>query len=71
MVGKAFNDIERKRYEKTVGAFVEKRRPPLHIRPELDLGFRVAGQSVEIFEIRPACSGLPRRLSSLWPRRRM
>lgn len=50
----AFNDIERKRAEKTVAAFVEKRRPPPHIRPQLDLGFRVQGQSVEIFEIRPA-----------------
>ncbi len=49
----AFNDIERKRAEKLVGAFVEKRSPPAHIRPELDLGFRVHDQSVEIFEIRP------------------
>lgn len=49
----AFNDIERKRTEKLVGAFVERRRPPPHIRPKLDLGFRVKGQSVEIFEIRP------------------
>lgn len=48
----AFNDIERKRTEKVVGAFVEKRRPPPHIRPELDLGFRVKDQCVEIFEIR-------------------
>ncbi|WP_301359922.1 DUF3024 domain-containing protein [Stutzerimonas nitrititolerans] len=49
----AFNDIEQKRTEKVVGAFIEKRRPPPHIRPELDLGFRIHGQSVEIFEIRP------------------
>ena len=49
----AFNDIDRKRAERLVGAFVEKRRPPPHIRPQLDLGFRVQGQSVEIFEIRP------------------
>lgn len=49
----ALNDIERKRIEKVVDAFVQKRRPPPHIRPKLDIGFRVAGQSVEIFEIRP------------------
>ena len=49
----ALNDIERKRIEKAVDAFVQKRRPPAHIRPELDIGFRVGGQSVEIFEIRP------------------
>ena len=32
---------------------IEKRRPPPHIRAELDLGFRVKGQGVEVFEIRP------------------
>ena len=49
----AFHDLERKRIENTVGAFVEKLRPPPHIRPKLDFGFRVAGQSIELFEIRP------------------
>jgi hypothetical protein len=49
----ALNDIERKRIEKTVSAFVEKRRPAPHIRPKLDFEFRVSGQSVELFEIRP------------------
>lgn len=39
--------------EKIVGAFIEKHRPPPHLRPELDLSFRVGNQSVEIFEIRP------------------
>ena len=49
----ALNDIERKRIEKQVGAFIEKRRPAPHIRPKLDFGFRISGQSVELFEIRP------------------
>lgn len=49
----AFNDIERKRTEKVVSNFVERHRPPPYIRPELDLGFRIQGQSVEIFEVRP------------------
>jgi hypothetical protein len=49
----ALNDIERKRIENAVAAFVQKRRPAPHIRPELDIGSRVTGQSVEIFEIRP------------------
>lgn len=49
----AFNDIERKRIEKTLGGFLAKRRPPPHIRPQLDLGYRLSGQSVEILEIRP------------------
>ena len=49
----ALNDIERKRIEKAVGAFVESLRPPAHIRPELDFSFRVSGQSVELVETRP------------------
>jgi hypothetical protein len=49
----ALTEFEQRRCEKIVGAFIEKRRPPSHIRQKLDLGFRVAGQSVEIFEIRP------------------
>ena len=49
----ALNDIERKRIEKEVEVFVQKRRPAPHIRAQLDIGFRVSGQSVEIFEIRP------------------
>jgi hypothetical protein len=50
----AFSEIELKRCEKIVGAFVERRRPPRHLRSQLDLAFRMQGQSVEIFEIRPA-----------------
>lgn len=47
------SEFERKRFERTIGEFIERRRPPVHVRPQLDLGFRVTGQSVEIFEIRP------------------
>jgi hypothetical protein len=50
----AFSELETRRVETAVDAFVQKRRPAPHIRPELDIGFRVSGQSVEIFEIRPA-----------------
>ncbi len=38
-------------------ALLKQRRPPSHVRPKLDLGFRVNGQSVEIFEIRPVWRG--------------
>lgn len=47
------SEFEKKKCAKLVGEFVEKHRPPPHIRKQLDLGFRVKGQSVEIFEIRP------------------
>jgi hypothetical protein len=46
------NDIERRRVESKVAAFVEKRRPPAHLRNQVDLGFRFDGRSVELFEIR-------------------
>ena len=49
----AFSEFELKRYEKVVKAFVDKHRPPPHIRKDLDLGYRLKGQSVELFEIRP------------------
>ena len=49
----AFSELENKRVEKAVSAFMEKRRPPPHIRSQLDLGYRIKGQSLEIFEIRP------------------
>ena len=49
----AFSEFETKKFEKVVDSFIQKRRPPPHIRNELDLGFRIKGQSVEIFEIRP------------------
>jgi hypothetical protein len=49
----ALSELERKRCERIVGAFIETRRPPAHLRQQLDLGYRVADQSVEIFEVRP------------------
>lgn len=49
----AFNDIERKRIEIAMEGFLAKRRPPPHIRPDLDIGYRLSDQSVEILEIRP------------------
>lgn len=49
----AFSELEYKRIEKAAEAFLEQRRPPPHIREQVDLGFRISGQSLEIFEIRP------------------
>lgn len=51
------NELEKKRVENAVGAFVARRRPPVHVRKEVDLDFRIAGQSIEIFEIRPVWQG--------------
>lgn len=49
----AFHDIEKKRIENVLDGFLIKRRPPAHIRPQLDLGYRLLGQSIELTEIRP------------------
>lgn len=48
-----FDTLDNLRIENAVMAFLTKRRPPPHMRPELDIGYRLIKQSVEIFEIRP------------------
>ena len=49
----ALSEFETKKIEKAVAAYIEKCRPPMHIRSQLDLGYRISGQSVVLFEIRP------------------
>jgi hypothetical protein len=49
----AFSDLERKRPERDSARFMKRRRPPEDIRPQLDIGVRWNGYSLEIFEIRP------------------
>lgn len=53
----ALAECELARVRKAMDVFMGKRRPPAHVRPKLDLGFRISGQSVEIFEIRPRWRG--------------
>ena len=55
----ALSELEMARVRKSVSTFIEQRRPAPHIRPELDLGFRIEGQSVVIFEVRPVWRGAP------------
>lgn len=49
----ALSEFEIKKCEKEIEAFLKVHRPPAHIRHELDLGYRIEGQSIELFEIRP------------------
>ena len=51
------NAIEKQKIDKVVGEFVESRRPPLSMRAQVDLAYRLTGQSVELFEIRPVWQG--------------
>lgn len=55
----ALSELEIARVHKVVGAYVTARRPPLRVRPELDLAYRVTGQSFELFEVRPVWRGAP------------
>ena len=55
----ALREFETKRLEKIVGAFIEARRPAPHIRSQLDRAFRITGQSIEIYEVRPRWRGAP------------
>lgn len=48
-----FHDLELKKIENALAVFLAKKRPPAHIRPELDYGYKLSGQSVELVEIRP------------------
>ena len=49
----AFTKEELDQYQKVVRAYVEKRQPPVHLRSQVDISFRIDNQSIEIFEIRP------------------
>ena len=49
----AFHDLERKKIENTLSAFIDKIRPAPHIRSNLDFDFEISGQSIELVEIRP------------------
>lgn len=49
----AISEFEIKRCEEALKKFLEAKRPPVHIRSQVDIGYRLKGQSVEIFEIRP------------------
>lgn len=49
----AISEFEIKRCEVKLDEFMDKHRPPAHIRNEVDLAYRIDNQSIEIFEIRP------------------
>lgn len=55
----ALRELDTARVRKVVGAYVESVRPAAHIRPKLDISFRIRNQSVEIVEIRPVWQGRP------------
>ena len=55
----AFSELEMEPCERIVKRYVDGQRPPPHIHPELDIGYRAKGQSVELFEVRTVWRGQP------------
>lgn len=55
----ALDEVQRKRVEKAAQALLARRRPPVELRAEVDVGWRLKGHSVEIFTVRPAFRGGP------------
>lgn len=49
----AISEFEEKRCEREIKKFMDIKRPPPHIRNQLDFGYRIVNQSVELFEVRP------------------
>lgn len=60
----SLSEFEIKRYTKAVEQFLEKRRPPTHLRDEVDIGARLVRQSIEIFEIRPVWNDPSEKMKS-------
>ncbi len=50
----ALSEFELRRCEKVLASYRDEVRPRPSIRDQLDFGYRVKDQSVELFEIRPA-----------------
>ncbi len=49
----ALSEFEIRKVEKAAEAFLSTKRPPPDIRKQLDIGYRIENQSIEIFEVRP------------------
>lgn len=49
----AFSQKELAKHQQLMDAFIEKRRPPEHLRDKLDLSYRIENQSIVVFTIRP------------------
>jgi hypothetical protein len=40
-----FNDIEKKKIENTLKAFLDRRRPPVEIRNKVDINYRIESRA--------------------------
>ena len=58
------SEFEIKSCERDIAKFMEARRPPVHIRDQLDFGYRIENQSVLLFEIRPDWQDKSKKMKS-------
>ena len=49
----AVSEFELHKWKSEMERFLQRKRPPPHLRAQVDLAYRIEGQSIEIFEIRP------------------
>ena len=49
----ALSEFEIKKVKNAAETFLTVKRPPPHIRKQLDIGYRIDDRSIEVFEIRP------------------
>jgi hypothetical protein len=59
-----FTPAELAMFDATIGALVQRRRPPEHLRDQLDLELEVDGHKVRIFTVRPLWSDPNRTVRS-------
>ncbi len=58
----AFSEFEIARYSKEVRSFIDAKRSAVHGGNQLNVGFLIDGQSVEIFEVRPVWNNPDKQL---------
>ena len=61
----AFKQFEYKRIEILTNKYIQSNRPPIEIRDQIDLGFRIENQSVIIFEIRPLWDNSSKKIEEM------
>lgn len=58
----AFTEKELAPIRAALDEYIQKARPPEHLREKVDLAYRIERQSVTIFEIRPKMPGLSEKI---------
>ena len=61
----AISEFEIKRCEKYVSEYIAKNRPPAYVRNEVDLCYRIEGQSILIYELRSLWNNPEQKIESM------